>query len=145
MPTVIYWSNGLRRPENRRERIVEFAVRTVITAAAVWLAAKIVGGIHLDGLGTTLLVALILGLLNASLKPLLVLGALPLVILSLGIGLVIINAALLGLTSWIAGWFDLAFHVDGFWAAVWGAVIVSLASFILTRVVDPRRVARSVG
>lgn len=145
MPTVIYWGSGLRAPQTRRQRAAEFVVRSAITAVAVWLAAKLVGGIHLEGLGATVLVAVILGLLNASLKPLLVFGALPLVVLTLGVGLVIINAALLALTAWITGWFGLDFDVDGFWAAFWGAVIISVTSFVLTRVVDPRRVARSLG
>lgn len=142
---IFSWSSGLRRPSTRSERLVEFVLRSLVTAVAVWVAASLVGGIRLEGWGTTLLVALILGLLNASLKPLLVLGALPLVVITLGVGLVLINALLLGLTAWIAGLFDLAFEVNGFWAAFWGAVIISLTSFVLNQVLKPGRLARNFG
>lgn len=145
MPTIITWSSGFRGPSTRSERLVEFVLRSLITAVAVWVAAALVGGISLEGWGTTLLVALILGLLNASLKPLLLIGALPLVVITLGVGLVLINALLLGLTAWIAGLFDLAFEVDGFWAAFWGAVIISITSFVLNQLVKPRKLARNFG
>src|SRR5688572_22126258 len=68
---------GLKRPESRQTKLVAFVVTWLITAAAVWVAAEMVGGIHLEGWRSTLLVALILGLLNAYVKPLLVLLGLP--------------------------------------------------------------------
>lgn len=145
MPTVIYWgTNGLRRPPTRRERLVEFAVRAAVTAVAVWVAAQLVGGIVLEGWGATVFAAVILGLLNALLRPVLVLGALPLIVLTLGIGLIVINAALLGLAAWLAGVLGLAFEVHGFWAAFLGAVVISLVSFLLTRFIKPREVARNM-
>ncbi len=124
-------------------RIAGFIARWLVTAAAVWVAAAIVPGIHLEGLGSTLAVALILGLLNAYLKPLLVLRALPGIVLSLGFLLILINTLLLAITAWIAGKFDsIAFAVDGFWAALFGAIIISLVSFLLTRFINPGRIAR---
>ena len=122
-----------------------FIVRWLITAAAVWVAATIIPGIHLSGFASTMLVALILGLLNAYLKPLMVLGALPALVMTLGLFLVIINTALLALTAWIAGKFDaIKFDIDGFWSALWGAVVISLVSFILTRFFKPERIARDM-
>jgi putative membrane protein len=138
-------SVGNERTPSRSERWVAFIIRWLITAVAVWVAAAIVPGIHLEGAGSTMLVALILGLLNAYLKPLLVLGALPALVMTLGLFLVLINTALLALTAWIAGKFDaIKFDIDGFWAALWGAVMISLVSFLLTRFFRPERIAREM-
>lgn len=126
------------------ERLVAFILRWLITAAGVWVAAKVVGRIHLEGARSTLLVALILGLLNAYLKPLMVIGTLPALLLSAGLFLIIINTALLGLTAWICGKFDsIHFAIDGFWSAFWGAVIISLVSFFIGLVFNPERIARN--
>ena len=136
---------GNEHPPSRLERWIAFVVRWLITAVAVWVASSIIGGIHLEGLTSTLAVALILGLLNAYLKPLLVLGALPALVMTLGLFLVLINTALLALTAWIAGKFDaIHFDIDGFWSAVGGAVVLSLVSFVLTRFIRPERIARDV-
>lgn len=135
---------GMRR-QSRTEKIAEFIIRWLITALAVWIAAGIIGGIHLDGWRSTLLVALILGLLNAFLKPLLVLGALPALLLTLGLFLVLINTALLALTAWIAGKFDsIHFSIDGFWDALLGAIVISLVTFAVTRFIRPDRLARQM-
>ena len=134
------------RPETGSERLIAFIVRWLITAAGVWVAAKLVGGIHLDGWQTTLIVALILGALNAVLKPMLVVGTFPLLIMTLGLFLLIINTGLLALTAWICGKFDsLHFAIDSFGAAFWGAVLISVVSFLITRFIDPKRIARSFG
>lgn len=145
MPTFVFSSGYPQPTSSRGSRAVEFVVRWLITAAAVWVAAALIGGIHLDGWRSTLLVALILGLLNAYLKPLLVIGAFPALIMTLGFFLILINTALLALTAWIAGKFDsIKFEVDGFWSAFFGAVIISLVSFLLSRVFNPGRIARRV-
>lgn len=126
------------------QRIVAFIIRWLITAAGVWVASKLIGGIHLDGWESTLMVALILGLLNAFVRPLLVFGSLPALILTLGLFLIIINTALLALTAWIAGKFDsIHFSIDGFWSAVGGAVIISIVSFLITRFINPKKLARN--
>jgi len=137
-------SNMPGRRETTGQKLIAFAVRWLITAVAVWVAAEVIGGIHLEGWKSTLLVALILGLLNAFLKPFLVMTALPALLLTLGFFLIIINTLLLALTAWIAGKFDsIRFAIDGFWSAFWGAVIISLVSFLLTRFIDPKKIARS--
>ena len=122
-----------------------FVVRWLITAAAVWVAAELIGGIRLEGWKSTLLVALILGLLNQYLKPLLVIAGFPALIMTLGIFLIFINTALLALTAWIAGKFDsIHFAIDGFWDAFFGAIVISIVSWLLSMVIDVNRIAKSV-
>lgn len=132
------------RSESGSSKLVTFVIRWLITAAAVWVAAEIIGGIHLEGWKSTLLVALILGLLNAYLKPLLIIGTLPALVMTLGVLLIFINTALLALTAWIAGKFDsIHFAIDGFWSAFFGAIIISLVSFFISMVINPKKVGRS--
>jgi putative membrane protein len=136
---------GMRREPTATEKLVAFVIRWLITAVAVWVAASLIGGIHLDGWRSTLIVALILGLLNAYLKPLLVFGTLPALVLTLGFALILINTLLLALTAWISGKFDsIRFAIDGFWAAFFGAVIISIVSFLLTRIFDPKKIASRI-
>lgn len=142
MPEIIFV--GSSGPESGSSKLITFVVRWLITAAAVWVAAAIVPGIHLEGWKSTLLVALILGLLNAYLKPLLVIGTLPALLFTLGIFLIFINTALLALTAWIAGKFDsIHFAIDGFWSAFFGAIIISIVSFFISLVIDPKKIGRS--
>jgi putative membrane protein len=145
MRTIVFsGGNPFYRP-SRTEQAIAFVIRWLVTAVAVWIAAALIGGIHLGGWQSTLLVALILGVLNAILRPLLVLSTLPGIILTLGIGLILINTLLLGITAWIAGRFDaIDFEVDGFWAAFFGAILISLVSFVITRFVRPERIAREM-
>jgi putative membrane protein len=77
-------------------------------------------------------VALILGLVNAFIRPLLKFFTCPLIILTLGLFIFVINAAMLGLTSWVAGQLGIGFGVAGFGAAFWGALVISLVSLALT-------------
>ena len=137
---------GIHRPETQQQRLIAFVIRWLITAVAVWAAAKLIDGIHLEGWKSTLIVALVLGLLNAYLKPILTFGTFPLVLLSAGLFLIVINTILLALTAWFLGKFDnIYFAIDGFWDALFGAVIISIVSFLLTRFIDPRKIARNFG
>lgn len=137
---------GIHRPETQQQRLIAFVIRWLITAVAVWAAAKLIDGIHLDGWKSTLVVALVLGLLNAYLKPLLTIGTILFVVLTAGLFLIIINTILLALTAWFLGRFDsIQFRIDGFWDAFFGAVIISIVSFVLTRFIDPRKMARRFG
>ena len=116
-----------------------FAIQTVINGLALWIAAWAVPGITFgDDMGTanTVLtvgiVALIFGLVNALVRPIAALLSLPFIILTLGLFIFILNAAMLQLTSWLAGVFNLAFHVDEFfWDAIWGALIITFVSLLL--------------
>jgi putative membrane protein len=135
---------GLARRPSRSERFLAFFIRWAVLAVAVWFAAEVVGGIHLEGFRTTVLVALILGLLNAILRPLLFLISLPLTVLTLGFFVLILNTAMLALTAYIAGKFSsLQFSIDGFWAAFFGALIISIVTWVLGWFVNADRIARS--
>jgi putative membrane protein len=112
---------------------MEFLIRLLVNAAALWAAVQIVPGIRSDGHWSVLLaVALVFGVLNAVVRPVLTLLALPLLILTLGLFTLVINALMLMLTGWVSGLLDLGFRVDGFWTAFWGALVVSLVSLMLS-------------
>jgi putative membrane protein len=125
------------------EHMKSFVIRVLVNGVALWVAAFFVKGIHLaDGAVSTtsqiitiLWVALIFGLLNALIKPILTILSLPVIVLTLGLFTLIVNAAMLELTSWFAGQFNLDFHVDQFfWDAVIGALIITVVSMILNAV-----------
>jgi putative membrane protein len=111
-----------------------FLLRTAFTGVAIWIAALLVPGVELADAGlsdqvvTVLLVALIFGVVNALLGPVVKLLAIPLVLLTLGLFSLVINALLLWFTSWLAEQLGLAFSVEGFWAALLGALVVSLVT-----------------
>lgn len=119
---------------------MRWLVKLVVNAVALWLAAVIVPGVGLGGgdatetVVTALVVGLIFGVVNAVIKPIVVLLALPLYVLTLGLLTFVVNALLLALTAWIAGGLDLAFTVDGFVAALLGALVVSIVSLGLNAV-----------
>jgi putative membrane protein len=112
---------------------MRFVLRLLINAAALWVATKVVSGITADSNAATfLVVALVFGLLNALVRPLLKLLTCPLMILTLGLFTFVVNALILWLTSAAAGKFGLGFHVEGFWPAFWGALVVSIVSVLLS-------------
>ena len=116
-----------------------FVIRVLINAAAIWLATRIVPGITADSGGQILLSGLVLGLINALVRPVLLILTLPLTLLTLGLFLVVLNAFCLRVTSWLVG----GLHVGGFGPAVLGAIVVSLVSWVLTAFVsDSGRLAR---
>lgn len=112
-----------------------FAIKTLINAAAIWVAAWLVNGITLSGGDwqhktiTVVLVALIFGVVNFLIKPVVKLFSLPLFILTLGLITFVINALMLWLTSWASDALKLAFHVSGFWPALLGSLIISIVSW----------------
>ena len=107
-----------------------FLARTLITAFALWAATQLVPGLRVSGPVGLLFTALVFGLVNAVVRPVAVLLSLPLTILTLGLFLLVVNAAMLGLTALLNPWF----HVDGFWPAFWGAIVVSVMSWAATRI-----------
>lgn len=110
-----------------------FLLRLLINAAALWVAIQLVGGIdHRGSWWSLLLVALVFGVLNAGLRPLLKLLSIPLIIVTLGLFIFVINALMLLLTSWVSGLLDLGFYVDGFWSAFLGGLVVSIVSLVLS-------------
>jgi len=105
-----------------------FVIRLFVNALALWAAAELVGGIHLaGGFGDVLWVALVFGLVNAVLKPALLLLSLPILFVTLGLFTLVINAGLLLLTASLTG----ALAVDGFFAAFLGGLIISVVSVVL--------------
>ncbi len=116
--------------------MTKLIIRWFINFAALFAAAWLVPGITVDGAGgwtVYAIMAIILGLVNAILRPLLKLLTCPLIILTLGLFTLVINAFTLWLSSWIAvNWFHVGFYVDGFWAAFWGGLVVSIVSLILS-------------
>jgi putative membrane protein len=110
-----------------------FLLRLLINAAALWVAIQLVDGIeHRGSWWSLLLVAMLFGLLNASIRPLLKLLSLPIIILTLGLFIFVINALMLRMTSWLSGLLNLGFRVDGFWDAFFGGLIVSIVSLVLS-------------
>jgi putative membrane protein len=121
-----------------------FLLRLIINAVALLVTAWIIPGIHLGAAGphptrndwvTLLIGAFIFGLVNAVIRPILILLSLPLEILTLGLFIFVINAFMLLLTSWIAQAVGVGFRVDKFLAALLGALIISIVSFVLSRAV----------
>lgn len=116
---------------------MHFVFRLLLNAAALGVATWLVPGITVGTdepvrtVVTIIAVALVFGVVNAVVKPVFRFVTAPLVWLSLGLFLLVINGLLLMLTSWLSGLLGLGWHVDGFWNAVLGAIIVSIVSFLL--------------
>jgi putative membrane protein len=118
---------------------MHFLVRLLINAAALWVATQFVPGIAYQGTWTSLfLVALVFGVLNASVRPLLKLLAFPLLILTLGLFTFVINAFMLLITGWISERLNLGLHVAGFWPAFWGGLVISIVSLLMSLFVMTR-------
>ncbi|MET9801901.1 phage holin family protein [Streptomyces sp. NPDC006368] len=117
--------------------MMNFVVKTVANAAALAVAIWLLHDITLTGDSTgkkaltLVLVALVFGVVNALVKPVVKLLTLPLFILTLGLFTLVVNALMLLLTSWLADKLDLGFHVEGFWTAVLGGLIISVVSWAM--------------
>jgi len=114
----------------------------VINAVALAVAAYLVPGIEIVGEPawvTVAAMALVFGLVNALIRPLLKLLTCPLIILTLGVFTLVINGLMLSLASWIGRHFGVGFEVLGFWPAFWGALVISVASFFLTLALSDHR------
>jgi putative membrane protein len=109
-------------------------LRTLITGLGIWLATYLVPGVSAASTGALIWAAIALGLINAFVRPVLVLLTLPFTILTLGLFLLLLNAAMLNL----AGWFVEGFDVVGFWGSVFGAIVVSLASGLCSHFIGPK-------
>ena len=117
-------------------------IRLVVSAVSLWIATLVIDGIHLTAdtvpkkIGTLLAVAVIFGIINAVLRPIIKVIGCGLYVLTLGLISIVVNALLFLLTSWIAGELGLPFHVDGFWpSAVLGALLVGVVSWLLNMLV----------
>lgn len=127
---------------------MNFLIKVLVNAVALWVAAWLVDGIRLaenpestqQQVITILLVALIFGVVNAIIRPVLIVLSVPALILTLGLFIFIVNAALLWITSWLADSLGLAFTLDNFWwSAVLGALIISIVSMIIHAILPTER------
>jgi len=121
-------------------------VRWVINAIALWAAVTIVPGIHIQTQGNWWLailgLALIFGLMNAIVRPIIEMLTCPLIVLTLGLGTLLINTLLFWLTGLIGEKFGIGFTVDGFWPAFLGALVVTVVSVVLTFLIPDKRQPR---
>jgi putative membrane protein len=126
---------------------MKLLLRILIPAAALGVAHLLISGIELRGgsdwskAGTLILVALIFGVVNAVLKPIIKTIGCALYVLTLGLVGLVVNALLLWLCSWLAGKLSLPFHITGFWPAFFGAIIVGVVGWLLNLVFDDRDLA----
>jgi putative membrane protein len=111
-----------------------FVLRAVLAALGLWLATYWVRGVRIDTPATLVLAGFLLGVINAIVRPVVVILTLPLTLLTLGLFLLIINALMLGLTAWLLP----GFHLSGFSAAFFAAIIVSATSWIGSWLIGPR-------
>jgi putative membrane protein len=117
---------------------MRFLIRVLASAAALAVATALVSGIELTTASVTskvltlIAVALIFGVINAILKPIVKVVGCAFYILTLGLIALVVNALLLWLTSWLAGKLNLPWHITGFWPAFWGAIIVSVVGWLLS-------------
>jgi putative membrane protein len=132
------------RPSPQRESLFELRrllIRWLTSTLAIFVAVWLVPGIEFVGPGWQLgIVAIILGLLGALLRPLLLLFTLPLILLTLGFFVLVINALLLALTSALADQLGIAFQVDGFGSALLGGLVISLVSGVLNLLVGDHNI-----
>src|SRR6267143_3344763 len=105
-----------------------FIFRWAITTVAVMIAASIVRGIHYDTPGALILAALLLGIVNAFIRPILLILSAPLILLTLGLFILVVNALMLLFVGEIVP----CFRIPGFWSAVFGAIIISIVSWLLS-------------
>lgn len=125
---------------------MNFLLRVIINAVAIWLATLVLSGLEVVGGGDTtttvivfLVVALVFGIVNAVVKPIVKLLALPLYVLTLGLFTVIVNAAMLWVTSWLSQRTEYGLRIDNFGTAVLGALIISVVSFVLSVALKNKR------
>ncbi len=114
--------------------IKRFVIRFFVNAVAIYVAAQLTSGIHLAGWDAILLVAIIFGLVNTFIKPLVSLITCLIQVITLGLFTLVINAGILYLTAWLAQRIGLTFSIDNFLSAFLGALIVSVISFIFSKI-----------
>ena len=111
-----------------------FLIRMLISAMGLWIASALVPGMEIIGMGTLVAAAFLLGIVNAVVRPIMVILTLPITIVTLGLFLLVINAAMLGLVAWLLD----GFMLDGFLAAVAGSVVVSATGWFASWYIGPR-------
>jgi putative membrane protein len=107
---------------------MHFLIRVVVNAVALIIVAYFMPGVHVTGVVGALEAGLVLGIVNAILRPILIILTLPIQIITLGLFTLVINGALF---YWVGHW-NIGLTVDGFWPAFWGAIVLSIVSFVLS-------------
>lgn len=125
-----------RRPEREDYGFAGLVVRFLVNVAALWFSQWIIPGFDIDGAAALLFGAVIFGTINALIKPIVSMVSCLLTVLTLGLFTLIINTLMLAITAWVAGLFDLAFEVEGFLAAFFGALVISIVSVLLSSWAD---------
>lgn len=106
--------------------MLRFIVQAVVTALGLWLSAKVVPGVDFTSNASLVAAAVILGLVNAVVRPVMIILTLPLTIVTFGLFLLVVNAAMIGLTAWFLG----GFVVNGLWAGIGAAIVTGVVSWI---------------
>ncbi|HYJ41804.1 MAG TPA: phage holin family protein [Steroidobacteraceae bacterium] len=114
--------------------MVGFILRGIVAALGLWAATEVLSGLNIDSPGTLILAGLLLGVVNAIVRPFALLLSLPALIFTLGLFLLVVNAAMLGLVALLLP----GFHIAGFWTAVGGSIIVSIVSWVGSWFIGPR-------
>ena len=111
----------------------------ILNAAALWVAAAVIPGLDFTGgLGRLLLVAAVFGIINSTLRPILTVLTCPLIVVTLGLFTLVINALMLLVTGWLSESWNLGFTVSGFWAAFFGGLVIGLVSMLLSLALSPK-------
>lgn len=111
-----------------------FLIRCLVSALGLWLASMLISGISVNGTGVLLAAGLLLGIVNAFIRPVMIILTLPFTIITLGLFLFVVNAMMLGLVAW----FLEGFAISGFWAALGGSIIISLTSWVASWYIGPK-------
>lgn len=118
----------------------QLLLRLTINAVALAAAIKLINGIHFAGeWWKIIIIAAIFGIVNALIKPVVQFFTFPIIIITLGLFTLIINAAMLAVTAALSGPLNLGLEITGFWPALWGAIVISIVSLILTAITGLRR------
>ena len=113
-----------------------FLIRLVVNAVAIWAAVQLVPGLNYEGsTASLLLVALVFGIVNALVRPLLLLLTCPFIILTLGLFVLVVNTIMLSLTVWLSSVFDFGLTSTGFWTTFLGALVVSIVSSVINLII----------
>lgn len=121
--------------------MLSLIIRLAVNAVALWVATLLISGVEIENgstqeqVITLIVVAAIFAAVNVVVRPVVKLLSMPLYVLTLGLFTFVVNALMLWLTSWIADQLDVAFHVDGFWSAVLGGLVISFVSWLLNLLV----------
>ncbi len=118
--------------------MIRFILQAVVTALGLWLAAYLVPGVAFLSTGSLIAAAVLLGLVNAVVRPILVFVTFPLTVITLGLFLLVVNAATIGLVAMFLG----GFVLDGLWAGVGAAIVTGLCSWITGGLIPDKRIQR---